>query len=165
MTAVAHGSAPHSEQQTSMRTLAPRHAHGFTLIEIVIVVAILAMLMTIVTVNLTGETDKARATKALADIQGLETALNMYKLDNYTYPTTEQGLRALVERPSGQPEARNWRQGGYIKRLPNDPWDRPYQYLSPGRRGAFDLFSLGADGVLGGEGEDADVGNWDPANP
>jgi general secretion pathway protein G len=139
-----------------------RHSRGFTLIEMIIVVAIIALLATIVTVNLTGETDKARLAKAKADLAGLETALNMYKLDNFHYPSTEQGLRALVQKPAGSPEPRNWRNGGYVRQLPADPWGNPYQYLNPGRHGAVDVFSFGADGALGGEGENADVGNWDP---
>lgn len=138
---------------------------GFTLLEMIIVVAIIAILATVVVVNTSGRVEEARISKVKADLDGLETALNMYKLDNFSYPSTEQGLKALAQRPGGAPEARNWRTGGYVKRLPNDPWDRPYQYLNPGRHGAIDVFSLGADGALGGEGEDADVGNWDPNNP
>ena len=92
------------------------------------------------------------------DVQALTSALEMYKLDNFVYPTTQQGLEALQTRPGGNPPAPNWKL--YVKKLPNDPWNRPYQYLSPGQHGDFDVYSLGADGKVGGEGEDADIGNW-----
>jgi general secretion pathway protein G len=104
--------------------------------------------------------DTARLVKAKQDIRTLESALNLYRLDNYVYPSTEQGLDALINKPGGEPEARNWQQGGYIDRLPVDPWQRPYLYLSPGQRGDFDVYTLGADGVPGGEGINADLGNW-----
>ena len=133
---------------------------GFTLIEIVIAVAILAVLAAVVMPRVIGRVDEARVARAKSDVQALSTALNLYKLDNFNYPSTEQGLDALVAQPGGQPEARNWKQGGYIERLPTDPWGNDYQYLSPGQRGTIDVWSLGADGQLGGEGPDADVGNW-----
>ena len=133
---------------------------GFTLIEIVIAVAILAVLAAVVMPRVIGRVDEARVARAKSDVQALSTALNLYKLDNFNYPSTEQGLDALVAQPGGQPEARNWKQGGYIERLPTDPWGNDYQYLSPGQRGTIDIWSLGADGQLGGEGPDADVGNW-----
>ena len=139
----------------------PRHG-GFTLLEIIIVIVIIGLLATFVVQNLAGEVDKARVTKAQADVRTLESALSMYKLDNFHYPATEQGLRALVERPTLPPEARNWRTGGYVTSMPMDPWGNPYQFLSPGQHGAVDVFSLGADGKFGGEGDDADIGNWDP---
>jgi general secretion pathway protein G len=138
---------------------------GFTLLEIIIVVVIIGLLASFVVQNLAGEVDRARLTKAQADVRTLEASLNLYKLDNFQYPTTEQGLRALVERPTLPPDARNWRSGGYVTSLPLDPWGNPYQYLNPGRRGGFDVFSLGADGKLGGEGENAEIGNWDPSRP
>ena len=100
-------------------------------------------------------------TKARQDVQSLVTALNMYKLDNYQYPSTQQGLEALVSQPSGQPEAPNWKPGGYIDRLPNDPWGRPYQYLNPGLKGEIDVWSFGANGMPGGEGINGEIGNWD----
>jgi len=106
------------------------------------------------------EPDRARITKAKQDVQALVTALNMYRLDNYAYPSTEQGLEALVRRPSGQPEAPNWRQGGYIDRLPRDPWGRDYQYLNPGVHGEIDVWSFGANGMPGGEGINAEIGSW-----
>ena len=137
-----------------------RRPRGFTLIEIVIAVAILAVLAAVVMPRVIGRVDEARVARAKSDVQALSTALNLYKLDNFNYPSTEQGLDALVAQPGGQPEARNWKQGGYIERLPTDPWGNDYQYLSPGQRGTIDVWSLGADGQLGGEGPDADVGNW-----
>ncbi|MDF5570719.1 type II secretion system major pseudopilin GspG, partial [Vibrio parahaemolyticus] len=109
--------------------------------------------------NLLGNKEKADQQKAITDIVALENALDMYKLDNSVYPTTDQGLEALVSKPSN-PEPRNYRDGGYIKRLPNDPWGNQYQYLSPGDNGTIDIFTLGADGQEGGEGPAADIGNW-----
>ena len=137
-----------------------RRSRGFTLIEIVIAVAILAVLAAVVMPRVIGRVDEARVARAKSDVQALVTSLNLYKLDNFNFPSTEQGLEALVAQPGGQPEARNWKQGGYIERLPSDPWGNDYQYLSPGQRGSIDVWSLGADGQLGGEGPDADVGNW-----
>jgi general secretion pathway protein G len=141
----------------------PRSARGFTLLEVMVVLLIIGMFVGMVAVNIGSRVDQAATTKAAADIQTLDSALELYKLDNFQYPTSEQGLRALVERPRVPPEPRNWRQ--YVKRLPDDPWQRPYQYVSPGQRGEFDVFTLGADGKVGGEGKDADIGNWDPARP
>ena len=133
---------------------------GFTLIEVLVVVVILAILAAIVVPRVIGRTDDAMIAKAKADVQGLGTALNLYKLDNFTYPSTDQGLDALVQRPGGSPEAANWRTGGYIDRLPKDPWGREYQYVSPGSHGDFDVYSLGKDGQSGGDGIAADIGNW-----
>jgi general secretion pathway protein G len=135
-------------------------AAGFTLIEIMVVVVILGILAAIIVPRISDEPDKARATKAKQDIRALEGALQLYKLDNFYYPSTQQGLEALVQKPSGDPPARNWKAGGYLSRLPKDPWGNPYQYLSPGLKGEIDLFTLGADGKPGGDGVDADVGNW-----
>jgi general secretion pathway protein G len=132
---------------------------GFTLIEIMVVIVILGILAAVIVPRLTDKPDQARAVKAQSDIRQLESALEMYKLDNFYYPSTQQGLRALVEKPAGEPPARNWR-SGYITRLPNDPWGNPYQYLQPGNKGNFDVFTMGADGKPGGEGADADIGNW-----
>ncbi|MDE1514912.1 type II secretion system major pseudopilin GspG [Vibrio sp. dsl-7] len=132
---------------------------GFTLLEVMVVVVILGILASFVVPNLLGNKEKADQQKAVTDIVALENALDMYKLDNSVYPTTDQGLEALVSKPSN-PEPRNYRDGGYIRRLPRDPWGNEYQYLSPGDKGALDIFTLGADGQEGGEGPNADVGNW-----
>lgn len=137
-----------------------RATSGFTLIEVMVVVVILGILAAIVVPRIMDRPDEARITKVRNDIRALESALNLYRLDNFRYPTTDQGLRALVERPTGQPEARNWRAGGYIDRLPNDPWGNPYQYVHPGRHGEIDIYSYGADGRPGGEGINAEIGNW-----
>jgi general secretion pathway protein G len=137
-----------------------RATAGFTLIEVMVVVVILGILAAIVVPRIMDRPDEARITKVRNDIRALESALNLYRLDNFRYPTTDQGLRALVERPTGQPEARNWRTGGYIDRLPNDPWGNPYQYVHPGRHGEIDIYSYGADGRPGGEGINAEIGNW-----
>ncbi len=136
-----------------------RKQSGFTLIEVMAVMAILALLATFVLPNVLGNKESADRDKALADIVAIENALDMYKLDNSTYPTTDQGLQALVTKPTN-PEPRKYREGGYIKRLPNDPWGREYQYISPGDHGAVDIFTLGADGQEGGEDSDTDIGNW-----
>ncbi|MFV0447423.1 MAG: type II secretion system major pseudopilin GspG [Vibrio sp.] len=132
---------------------------GFTLLEIMVVIVILGILASLVVPNLMGNKEKADQQKAITDIVALENALDMYKLDNSVYPTTDQGLDALVTKPSN-PEPRNYRDGGYIRRLPQDAWGNDYQYLSPGDNGTVDIFSLGADGQEGGEGANADIGNW-----
>lgn len=137
-----------------------RKQTGFTLLEVMVVVVILGILASFVVPNLLGNKEKADQQKAISDISALEQALDMYKLDNSVYPSTDQGLEALVNKPSGTPEPRNYRNNGYIKRLPNDPWGREYQYLSPGDNGTIDIFSLGADGEEGGEEANADIGNW-----
>ncbi len=137
-----------------------RKQRGFTLIEVMVVVVILGILAAIVVPRVMDRPDDARITKARNDIRAIESALNLYRLDNFHYPSTDQGLRALVERPAGQPEARNWRTGGYLDRLPTDPWGNPYQYLHPGTRGQIDIYSFGADGRPGGEGINAEIGNW-----
>lgn len=131
---------------------------GFTLIEVMVVVIILGILAAIVVPRVMDRPDTARITKAKQDIRALESALNLYKLDNFVYPTTDQGLQALVTKPDGSPEPRNWKP--YMDRMPKDPWGNDYQYLSPGTQGDVDVFSLGADGQPGGEGVNADVGNW-----
>jgi general secretion pathway protein G len=137
----------------------PRWQRGFTLIEIMVVVVILGLLAAVVVTQTVGKIDDARIAKAKQDIRELETALTLYRLDNFRYPTTEQGLDALVHRPA-DPALVHWKEGGYVKRMSKDPWDRPYVYESPGTHGDFDLYSLGADGQTGGEKNDADIGNW-----
>lgn len=134
---------------------------GFTLIEVMVVVAILAILATVVITNISDEPGKARIAKAKQDIRAIESALDLYRLDNFNYPTTDQGLLALVESPATDPVAANWKDGGYLKRLPKDPWQRDYLFLSPGENGAVDIYTLGRDGAPGGEGFDADIGNFD----
>lgn len=134
---------------------------GFTLLEVMVVLVIIGLLVAIVAPNVLDNQDKAMVQKARADISSLEQALEMYRLDNFRYPTTEQGLAALVSKPGLAPEPRNYRADGYIRRLPTDPWGNAYQYRSPGERGRVDVFSFGADGRSGGEGLDADIGNWD----
>jgi general secretion pathway protein G len=137
-----------------------RRPRGFTLIEIMVVVVIIGLLAAAILPQLMGNVDQARIAKAKQDIQAIETALTMFRLDNSRYPTTDQGLRALVQQPT-DPSIRNWRPGGYVKKASKDPWENDYQYVYPGTRGGeYDLFSLGADGQLGGEGIDADIGNW-----
>lgn len=137
-----------------------RAARGFTLIEIMVVVVIMGVLAALVVPRLMGRTDDARILAAKQDIATLMQALKLYRLDNQRYPTTEQGLQALVTRPTAAPIPQNWKTGGYLDRLNRDPWGNPYQYLSPGTRGEIDVFSYGADGKPGGTGIDADIGSW-----
>jgi general secretion pathway protein G len=143
------------------RTDLRRSTRGFTLIVIMVVVAILGILAALVVPKIMGRPDEARIVAASQDIAAIKQALNLYRLDNARYPTTEQGLQALVERPAAGPIPGNWKPGGYLERLPSDPWGTPYQYLSPGLRGEIDIFSLGADAATGGEGNNADIGSWE----
>jgi len=133
---------------------------GFSLVEILVVLVIMGLLISIVAPTVLNRADEARVQKVYADFKAIETALKIYRLDNYVYPTTEQGLEALVEASSLDPEPRNFKTGGYLQQVPLDPWGRPYLYLSPGENGEIDIYSLGADGVAGGEDQNADVGNW-----
>ncbi|MFN3579297.1 MAG: type II secretion system major pseudopilin GspG [Pseudomonas sp.] len=143
------------------RRLTASAQRGFTLIEVMVVVVILGILAAVVVPRVMDRPDQARITKVQNDIRALESALNLYRLDNFNYPTTEQGLDALVRQPTGANAPRNYRSGGYIDRLQRDPWGNDYQYMRPGRDGReYDLFSLGADGRPGGEGANADIGNW-----
>lgn len=134
--------------------------YGFTLIEVMVVVVILAILAALIVPKIMSRPDEARAVAARQDIATIVQALRLYRLDNARYPTSEQGLGALVSRPSVAPVPANWKTGGYLERLPKDPWGNPYLYLNPGIRGEIDVFSFGADGVAGGEGVDADIGSW-----
>ncbi len=136
-----------------------RHS-GFTLIEIMVVVVIMGVLAALLVPRLMGRTDDARILAAKQDIATLMQALKLYRLDNQRYPTTEQGLQALIARPSNGPQPANWKTGGYIDRLNKDPWGNSYQYASPGTRSEVDIFSYGADGQPGGTGNDADIGSW-----
>ncbi len=137
-----------------------QRASGFTLIEVMVVIVIIGILAALVVPKVMSRPDEARAVAARQDIASLMQALKLYRLDNRRYPSTEQGLQALVTKPSTAPVPEGWKAGGYIERLPLDPWGKPYQYLSPGLRGEIDVFSFGADGQAGGEGPDADIGNW-----
>jgi general secretion pathway protein G len=132
---------------------------GFTLLEIMVVVVIIGLLVAAVAPNFIGQIDKAAVSRAKTDIRSIETSLNLYRLDNFRYPSSSEGLEALVTNP-GEASAPNWKQ--YLPRVPLDPWDQPYQYVSPGQRGGdFDVFTYGADRQEGGEGINADIGNWD----
>ena len=134
---------------------------GFTLIEIMVVVVIMGILAALVVPKLMGRADDARIVAAKQDIATVMQALKLYKLDNQRYPTTEQGLQALITKPTVGPAANGWKTGGYLDKLPKDPWGNPYQYLSPGIKGEIDLVSLGGDGQPGGSGNDADIGSWE----
>ena len=134
---------------------------AFTLIEVLVVVAILGILAAIVVPRIMDRPDEAKRVAAKADIGAIVQALKLYRLDNGAYPSTDQGLGALVQRPTSNPVPANWKQGGYLERLPKDPWGTDYQFLSPGVKGEIDVFSLGADRTRGGEGSAADVGNWE----
>ncbi len=140
-----------------MKLFHARKKKGFSLLEVLVVMVILGILMSYVGPKVFGRVAQARTQKVHADFRTIETALKIYRLDNYSYPNAQEGLGALVNRPSN---ARNWKQDGYLDRLPKDPWGRDYLYRRPGQHGPFDILSLGADGNLGGEGEDADIGNW-----
>jgi general secretion pathway protein G len=131
---------------------------GFTLIELMVVLVIIGVLAALIVPNVLDRADDARVTAARTDVNNLMQALKLYRLDNQRYPTGEQGLQALVSRPTASPIPPNWKP--YLEKLPNDPWGRPYQYLNPGVKGEIDVMSLGADGQPGGEGKDADVGSW-----
>jgi len=134
---------------------------GFTLIEIMVVMVILGMLVAIVAPNIMGRSDQAKVTIAETQLRNIQNALDLYRLDNSHYPSTQQGLEALVSKPTGTPEPKNWNPEGYLKNVPVDPWGNPYQYVSPGTEGPYDLYSLGSDGQEGGDGDAADISVWD----
>ena len=143
------------QTQTSSK---PRRQRGFTLIELMVVLAILCVLAALIVPNVLGRADDARITAARTDVGNLMQALKLYKLDNQRFPSTEQGLNALILKPTTEPVPGNWKP--YLDKLPKDPWGRPYQYLSPGIKGEVDVLSFGADGQAGGEGNNADLGSW-----
>ena len=162
---VAASGAIFSESQ--MNLAQPRNLNatkkggrGFTLLEVMVVVVILGILAALVVPKIISRPDEARIIATKQDIASLMQTLKLYRLDNQRYPTTEQGLQALVLKPTASPVPPNWKSGGYIERLPKDPWGNPYQYLNPGVRGEIDVYSFGADGAPGGEGNDADIGSW-----
>ncbi len=140
-----------------------KNSRGFTLIELMVVIVILSILAVWVAPKIMGRPEQAKQVKARVDIEGFETALKLYKLDNGMYPTTEQGLEALVSAPDTGKIPKNWREGGYIEKgkIANDPWGNPYAYLCPGVHGEYDIISYGADGEPGGEGYDKDINNWE----
>ncbi len=144
------------------RIASPRAGAGFSLVEILVVLVIIGLLIGIVAPNVLQRADDARVQKVHADLRAIETALRLYRLDNHSFPSTEQGLVALVERPQLEPVPTGWKRGGYLPELPRDPWGRPYLYLYPAEIGSgdFDIYTLGADGVRGGDGINADIGNW-----
>lgn len=136
----------------------PTSRSGFTLIEIMVVLVIIGVLVALVAPNVMGRPDEARITAAKADLRAIGSALDMYKLDNFSYPSTQQGLDALVSKPAG---AQKWKKGGYLKKLPVDPWGNPYQYLQPGTHGEYDLYSLGPDGKPGQADSGSIIGEWE----
>lgn len=152
-------SRPHSLLPASPLQPRPRDA-GFSLLELMVVVVILSILALVVVPRVIDRPDQARAARAQADIAAISSAVQLYRLDNFRYPNTEQGLAALVTRPLADPVPANWAENGYMDRVPVDPWGQPYQYLSPGVHGDFDIFSYGANGVAGGSGADQDIGSW-----
>jgi len=145
----------------NMQTAMNSRSRGFTLIEVMVVIVILGVLAALVVPKVMSRPDEARITAAKQDIGSIVQALKLYKLDNMRYPSTEQGLQALVSKPSSAPIPPNWKGNGYLEKLPNDPWGNAYQYLQPGLHGDVDVMSLGADGAAGGEGSDADIGSWE----
>ncbi len=150
--------ARHVHRLRQARSLRQRLAAGFTLIELMVVLVIIGVLAALIVPNVLDRADDARVTAARTDITNIMQALKLYRLDNQRYPTAEQGLQALVVKPTSGPIPGNWKP--YLEKLPNDPWGRPYQYLNPGIKGPIDVMSFGADGQSGGEGKDADIGSW-----
>ena len=153
----------HSSRLVRASCLVPRacrDASGFTFIEIMVVVAILAILAALVVPRIMGRTDDAKRTAAKVQIRNIEGGLQLYKLDSGVYPTTEQGLKALIEKPTVGVIPKNWKLGGYLPKVPDDPWGTPYKYTSPSPKGDYEIVSLGTDGEPGGEGKNADITNW-----
>ena len=150
----------HASHTTHPGTPPRRASAGFTLVELMVVIVIIGLLATVVMINVMPSQDRAMVEKARADVSVLEQAVETYRLENLVYPRTEQGLDALLRAPAGLARPERYRKGGYVRRLPTDPWGNPYQYRQPGRKGAFDIFSFGADGAEGGDGDNADIGNW-----
>ena len=144
--------------RTARHRLMEQSVRGFTLIELMVVLVIIGVLAALIVPNVLDRADDARVTAARTDITNVSQALKLYRLDNQRYPTAEQGLQALIIKPTSGPIPNNWKL--YLEKLPNDPWGRPYQYLNPGIKGEIDVMSFGADGVSGGEGKDADIGSW-----
>jgi general secretion pathway protein G len=142
----------------------PQSIRGFTLIEIMVVMVILGLLVAIVAPNIMGRSDQAKVTVAETQLTNISKALDIYRLDNSHYPSTQQGLEALKSRPSGSPEPKNWNPDGYMNSIPQDPWGSDFQYVSPGREGPYDLYSKGSDGEEGGEGDAADISLWTIGN-
>ncbi|HTN34007.1 MAG TPA: type II secretion system major pseudopilin GspG [Marinobacter sp.] len=145
----------------TMQSINKRAAgRGFTLIEIMVVMVILGLLVAIVAPNIMGRSDQAKVTIAQTQLKNIQSALDLYRLDNSQYPSTQQGLEALVSKPSGSPEPKNWNPEGYLKSVPVDPWGTEFQYISPGSEGPYDLYSFGSDGQEGGDGDAADISVW-----
>jgi len=148
-------------RRTEIAGLHSRVQQGFTLIEIMVVIAILAILAALMVPKIMSSPDEAKRITAKQDIGTVMQALQLYRRNNGRYPTQEQGLRALIEKPATDPVPNNWKDGGYLERLPNDPWGNAYQYLNPGVHSEIDVFSYGADSMQGGESNDADIGSWE----
>ena len=158
MSRLSFSAASRKNPMQAMNPNTPSRQRGFTLIELMVVLVIIGVLAALIVPNVIGRADDARATAAKTDVNNLMQSLKLYRLDNQRYPTAEQGLQALLVRPTTGPAAPNWKP--YVEKLPNDPWGRPYQYLNPGIKGEIDVLSLGADGQPGGEGNNADIGSW-----
>ena len=149
-----------TRRRMELESARARRQRGFTLIEIMVVIAILGILAALIVPKIMSRPDEARRVAAKQDIGSIKQALDLYRLDNSRYPTQDQGLQALISKPTTDPVPNNWKEGGYLDKLPTDPWGHPYQYLNPGVHGEIDVFSFGADGKAGGEGNDADIGSW-----